>query len=52
MTDDIDRAAKRREGEIAAGGEMNVALKVGGDGLTKAWCGLGEDAAGTGKRVG
>ena len=31
---------------------MDVGVKVGGNGLTQAWCGLGQNAAGTSERVG
>ena len=50
--DHLNGAAQGRQGEIAAGGAVNVGLEVVGDGLVKIRRGMREDAAGAGQRIG
>jgi len=52
MPTNLNSAAQGRQGEIAAGGAVNVGLEVVGDGLVKIRRGMREDAAGEGQRIG
>src|ERR1035438_562243 len=50
--DHVKSAAQRRQGEVAAGGAVNVGMEVIGNGLPELRRGARENAAGAGKRVG
>ena len=50
--DNLKGAAQGRQGEVAAGGAVNVGLKVGGDGLVQVRRGGREDAARAGDCLG
>src|ERR1017187_10222038 len=50
--DHLKGAAQRRQGEVAAGGAVNIGLEVIGDRPAKMRRGVREHAAGAGERIG